>query len=222
MEEARRKEFNGTVQGAGHQTITVIPAANGLQSLFQTCQLVGPPGLLLTQAPITLAVAQQPPAADAPAEPKRQASPPGGAPGPGADPLGAKPKKSKEQLAELKASYGRRQFATEAEIARLMRVTGLTKRAIKKWFSDTRYNQRNAKEHQGAVPGEAPPPDGPPDQNPELEEEEGGAAEDPDANNAAQGRCVCVSMCVCVCVCLHALKKGGCEELGGVPGAISP
>ncbi|XP_056439346.1 zinc fingers and homeoboxes protein 1-like [Gadus chalcogrammus] len=164
VEEARRKKFNGTVQGAGHQTITVIPAANGLQSLFQTCQLVGPPGLLLTQAPITLAVAQQPLAADAPAEPKRQASPPGGggAPGPGADPLGAKPKKSKEQLAELKASYGRRQFATEAEIARLMRVTGLTKRAIKKWFSDTRYNQRNAKEHQGAVPGEAPPPDGPP------------------------------------------------------------
>lgn len=59
----------------------------------------------------------------------------------------AKPKKSKEQLAELKASYSKRQFATEEEISRLMQVTKLSKRAIKKWFSDTRYNQRNSKDH---------------------------------------------------------------------------
>ncbi|CAL8299726.1 unnamed protein product [Lota lota] len=175
VEEARRKKFNGTVQQSVPQTITVIPAAsNGLQSLFQTCQIVGQSGLVLTQSPITLAVAQQP--GEPPAEPKRQASPPGAA---GADPLGAKPKKSKEQLAELKASYGRRQFATEAEIARLMRVTGLTKRAIKKWFSDTRYNQRNAKEHQGAggAPGEAPPLHVPPGESASAPDEGGVSAD---------------------------------------------
>lgn len=56
-----------------------------------------------------------------------------------------RPKKSKEQLAELKASYLKNHFVTDAEIARLMKVTNLTKGEIKKWFSDTRYNQRNSK-----------------------------------------------------------------------------
>lgn len=56
-----------------------------------------------------------------------------------------RPKKSKEQLAELKASYLKNHFATDAEIARLMKLTNLTKGEIKKWFSDTRYNQRNSK-----------------------------------------------------------------------------
>ncbi|KAG7277492.1 hypothetical protein CRUP_037363 [Coryphaenoides rupestris] len=61
------------------------------------------------------------------------------------DTFGMRPKKSKEQLAELKASYTHNQFASDAEIARLMRLTNLTKGEIKKWFSDTRYNQRNSK-----------------------------------------------------------------------------
>ncbi|TNN51769.1 Zinc fingers and homeoboxes protein 1 [Liparis tanakae] len=38
-----------------------------------------------------------------------------------------------------------------------MQDTKLSKRAIKKWFSDTRYNQRNAKDHHGVPLGEAPP-----------------------------------------------------------------
>ncbi|MEQ2314872.1 hypothetical protein AMECASPLE_016399 [Ameca splendens] len=72
VEEARRKQFNGTVHTVP-QTITVIPAhqlsaaANGLQSILQTCQIVGQPGLVFTQvgpggnlpvtSPITLTVA---------------------------------------------------------------------------------------------------------------------------------------------------------------------
>lgn len=54
VEEARRKQFNGTVHTVP-QTITVIPAhqlsaaANGLQSILQTCQIVGQPGLMFTQ-----------------------------------------------------------------------------------------------------------------------------------------------------------------------------
>ncbi|KAJ8000139.1 hypothetical protein DPEC_G00201740 [Dallia pectoralis] len=164
VEEARRKKFNGSVQQVP-QTITVIPAnfataANGLQSIFQTCQIVGQPGMVLTQvggggnvpvaSPITLTVAGVAnPRTSASKVPEPSVSDTASPLSP--DPLGARPKKSKEQLAVLKASYLRRQFATEAEISRLMKVTNLTKRAIKKWFSDTRYNQRNSKDHHGVA-----------------------------------------------------------------------
>lgn len=177
VEEARRKKFNGTVQTVP-QTITVIPAniaaaTNGLQSIFQTCQIVGQPGLVLTQvagnasampvaSPITLTVAgvpgNQPKAAEpSTSESKTEMSATAASAALSLDAAAAKPKKSKEQLAELKASYGRRQFATEAEISRLMQVTKLSKRAIKKWFSDTRYNQRNSKDHHGVLLSEPPP-----------------------------------------------------------------
>ncbi|XP_015256438.1 PREDICTED: zinc fingers and homeoboxes protein 1 [Cyprinodon variegatus] len=167
VEEARRKKFNGTVQTVP-QTITVIPAnigasTNGLQSIFQTCQIVGQPGLVLTQvagsgstvpvaSPITLTVAgvpgNQPKAAEASApESNADVSASSASTSLSLDAGATKPKKSKEQLAELKASYSRRQFATEEEISRLMEVTKLSKRAIKKWFSDTRYNQRNSRDH---------------------------------------------------------------------------
>ncbi|XP_061615939.1 zinc fingers and homeoboxes protein 1-like isoform X3 [Phyllopteryx taeniolatus] len=164
VEDARRKRSNGTVQTLRQsvpQTITVIPAnmaANGVHSIFQTCQIVGQPGLVLAQvgggaavanvpvaAPVALTVAGVPgnlrKAAEASAESRAETSSSSAA----LD-SASKPKKSKEQLAELKASYGRRQFATDAEISRLMQVTGLSKRAIKKWFSDTRYNQRNSRD----------------------------------------------------------------------------
>ncbi|XP_041868465.1 zinc fingers and homeoboxes protein 1-like [Melanotaenia boesemani] len=176
VEEARRKKFNGTVQTVP-QTITVIPAniaaaANGLQSIFQTCQIVGQPGLVLTQvagngstmpvaSPITLTVAGVPGNQPKAAEPSASESNTEMAASSTSTPLsldstGTKPKKSKEQLAELKASYSRRQFATEAEISRLMQVTKLSKRAIKKWFSDTRYNQRNSKDHHSLLLSETP------------------------------------------------------------------
>nr|XP_033958467.1 zinc fingers and homeoboxes protein 1-like isoform X2 [Pseudochaenichthys georgianus] len=122
VEEARRKQFNGTVHTVP-QTITVIPAhqlsvaANGLQSILQTCQIVGQHGLVFTQENSALS----------------------------ADTFNLRPKKSKEQLAELKASYLKNHFVTDTEISRLMKLTNLTKGEIKKWFSDTRYNQRNSK-----------------------------------------------------------------------------
>lgn len=182
VEEARRKKFNGTVQTVP-QTITVIPAniaaaTNGLQSIFQTCQIVGQPGLVLTQvagnsstvpvtSPITLTVAGVPGNQPKAAEPSTSESKTEMLAGTSLslDASATKPKKSKEQLAELKASYSRRQFATEAEISRLMQVTKLSKRAIKKWFSDTRYNQRNSKDHHAVLLSEtsssrAPAPGG--------------------------------------------------------------
>ncbi|CAL8336970.1 unnamed protein product [Gadus morhua 'NCC'] len=177
VEEARRKQFNGTVHTVP-QTITVIPAhhlsaaANGLQSILQTCQIVGQHGLLFTQvgpggnlpvtSPITLTVAGMPNQSQSAkgftcqpspgnSELKRATTiqPPSLSPQENSalscDTFGMRPKKSKEQLAELKASYTKNTFASDAEIARLMRLTNLTKGEIKKWFSDTRYNQRNSK-----------------------------------------------------------------------------
>lgn len=177
VEEARRKQFNGTVHTVP-QTITVIPAhqlsaaANGLQSILQTCQIVGQSGLVFTQvgpsgnlpvtSPITLTVAGLPSQSQSSSRVSAQSStsnsemkrattvqPPSLSPQENsalsADTFGMRPKKSKEQLAELKASYLKNHFVTDAEIARLMKLTNLTKGEIKKWFSDTRYNQRNSK-----------------------------------------------------------------------------
>ncbi|XP_045870055.1 zinc fingers and homeoboxes protein 1 [Meles meles] len=179
VEEARRKQFNGTVHTVP-QTITVIPThistgSNGLPSILQTCQIVGQPGLVLTQvagantlpvtAPIALTVAgvpsqtnvqkSQAPAAQPNAEtkPATAAIPPSplikhetATANP--DSFGIRAKKTKEQLAELKVSYLKNQFPHDSEIIRLMKITGLTKGEIKKWFSDTRYNQRNSKSNQ--------------------------------------------------------------------------
>uniref|UniRef100_A0A3Q4ARV8 Zinc fingers and homeoboxes protein 1 n=1 Tax=Mola mola TaxID=94237 RepID=A0A3Q4ARV8_MOLML len=182
VEEARRKQFNGTVHTVP-QTITVIPAhqlsaaANGLQSILQTCQIVGQPGLVFTQvgpggnlpvtSPITLTVAGmpsqsqssnrvscQPTLTNSDLKRATTVQPPSLSPQClcvclcntlFADTFSLRPKKSKEQLAELKASYLKNHFVTDAEIARLMNLTNLTKGEIKKWFSDTRYNQRNSK-----------------------------------------------------------------------------
>ncbi|NXU80326.1 ZHX1 protein, partial [Oreotrochilus melanogaster] len=179
VEEARRKQFNGTVHTVP-QTITVIPAhisaaSNGLPSILQTCQIVGQPGLVLTQvagantlpvtAPIALTVAGVPNqtqlqksqihTAQPLAESKQAAATP--APQPiknesalmNPDSFGIRAKKTKEQLAELKVSYLKNQFPQDSEIVRLMKTTGLTKGEIKKWFSDTRYNQRNSKNNHG-------------------------------------------------------------------------
>ncbi|XP_032771560.1 zinc fingers and homeoboxes protein 1 [Rattus rattus] len=179
VEEARRKQFNGTVHTVP-QTITVIPThistgSNGLPSILQTCQIVGQPGLVLTQvagantlpvtAPIALTVAGVPnqtnvqksqvPAAQPAAEtkPATAAVPSSPSVRPEAalvnpDSFGIRAKKTKEQLAELKVSYLKNQFPHDSEIIRLMKITGLTKGEIKKWFSDTRYNQRNSKSNQ--------------------------------------------------------------------------
>uniref|UniRef100_A0A3B5MN44 Zinc fingers and homeoboxes protein 1 n=1 Tax=Xiphophorus couchianus TaxID=32473 RepID=A0A3B5MN44_9TELE len=186
VEEARRKQFNGTVHTVP-QTITVIPAhqlsaaANGLQSILQTCQIVGQPGLVFTQvggnlpvtSPITLTVAGLPSQSQSSSRVSCQSTPTNSElkrattvqppslntvlmanffpsltkenSALSADSFSLRPKKSKEQLAELKASYLKNHFASDAEIARLMKLTNLTKGEIKKWFSDTRYNQRNSK-----------------------------------------------------------------------------
>lgn len=167
VEEARKKMFNGTIQSAP-PTITVLPAqlapAKMSQPILQTalpCQILGQTSLVLTQvtsgsttvscSPITLTVAgvtnhgqkrplvtpqvapepKRPHIAQVPEPPPSAANPP---PPPASD-----RKKTKLQIAHLKASFLQSQFPDDAEVYRLIEVTGLARSEIKKWFSDHRY-----------------------------------------------------------------------------------
>ncbi|XP_060628211.2 zinc fingers and homeoboxes protein 3 [Anolis sagrei] len=59
------------------------------------------------------------------------------------DPYAYKNKKSYEQLTTLKDSFYRNQFPGHSEVERLSKLTGLTTRHVRKWFSDRRYHCRN-------------------------------------------------------------------------------
>ncbi|MBZ3885519.1 Zinc fingers and homeoboxes protein 2 [Sciurus carolinensis] len=167
VEEARKKMFNGTIQTVP-PTITVLPAqlapTKMSQPILQTalpCQILGQTSLVLTQvtsgsttvscSPITLAVAgvanhgqkrplvtsqaapepKRPHITQVPEPPPKVANPP---PTPASD-----RKKTKLQIAHLKASFLQSQFPDDAEVYRLIEVTGLARSEIKKWFSDHRY-----------------------------------------------------------------------------------
>lgn len=56
-------------------------------------------------------------------------------------------KKTKEQIAALKESFVASQFPDNAEIYRLIEVTGLSRSEIKKWFSDHRYRSQRGIVH---------------------------------------------------------------------------
>ncbi|XP_078253793.1 zinc fingers and homeoboxes protein 2a [Rhinoraja longicauda] len=62
-------------------------------------------------------------------------------------------KKSKEQMAVLKASFAISPFPEDEEIFRLLHVTKLTRSEIKKWFSDNRY--RTQRGHSSHTPAES-------------------------------------------------------------------
>lgn len=137
------------------------------QPILQTalpCQILGQTSLVLTQvtsgsttvscSPITLAVAgvtshsQKRPLVtpQAAPEPKRPhvaqvAQVPEPPPKLASLSLAAASdrKKTKEQITHLKASFLRNQFPDDAEIYRLIEMTGLARSEIKKWFSDHRY-----------------------------------------------------------------------------------
>lgn len=61
------------------------------------------------------------------------------------DPSFYKGKKSQEQLGALKDSFLLCQFPDQDEVERLIALTGLTVREVRKWFSDRRYHFRNLK-----------------------------------------------------------------------------
>ncbi|XP_043926915.1 zinc fingers and homeoboxes protein 2 [Protopterus annectens] len=167
VEEARKKMFNGTIQQLP-QTITVLPAqftaaTTVSQPLLQTtvpCQIIGQPGLVLTQipkgpsvtcTPVTLAVgsstghAHKRPlqnshsATEAKQLKLLNVSVKDPVPSSVAAGLLHERKKTKGQIAALKSSFMRSHFPADEEIYRLIEVTGLPRSDIKKWFSDNRY-----------------------------------------------------------------------------------
>ncbi|XP_019951616.1 zinc fingers and homeoboxes protein 3 [Paralichthys olivaceus] len=61
------------------------------------------------------------------------------------DPSFYKSKKSQVQLSALKDSFQVSQFPDQEEVDRLVAMTGLTVREVRKWFSDRRYHFRSLK-----------------------------------------------------------------------------
>uniref|UniRef100_A0A8C5JXH2 Zinc fingers and homeoboxes protein 2 n=1 Tax=Jaculus jaculus TaxID=51337 RepID=A0A8C5JXH2_JACJA len=167
VEEARKKMFNGTIQSVP-PTITVLPAqltpTKMSQPILQTalpCQILGQTSLVLTQvtsgsttvscSPITLAVTgvtnhgQKRPLVSSQAVPESKRphitqvpEPPPKVVNTPLTPTNDR-KKTKLQIAHLKASFLQSQFPDDAEVYRLIEVTGLARSEIKKWFSDHRY-----------------------------------------------------------------------------------
>lgn len=91
------------------------------------------------------------------------------------DPSFYKGKKSQEQLGALKDSFQLCQFPDQDEVERLITLTGLTVREVRKWFSDRRYHFRNLKGARASTGGQGKSSSGtgngsagsanPPDQN---------------------------------------------------------
>ncbi|XP_053429819.1 zinc fingers and homeoboxes protein 3 [Nycticebus coucang] len=65
-----------------------------------------------------------------------------------------KNKKSHEQLSALKGSFCRNQFPGQSEVEHLTKVTGLSTREVRKWFSDRRYHCRNLKGSRAMMSGD--------------------------------------------------------------------
>lgn len=71
------------------------------------------------------------------------------------DPSFYKGKKSQEQLNALKDSFQSCQFPDQDEVDRLISLTGLTVREVRKWFSDRRYHFRNLKGTRSSTGGQS-------------------------------------------------------------------
>ncbi|KAL1021598.1 hypothetical protein UPYG_G00015390 [Umbra pygmaea] len=71
------------------------------------------------------------------------------------DPSFYKSKKTVEQLSALKESFTHNQFPSQEEVDRLIALTGLTVREVRKWFSDRRYHFRNLKGGRSTTAGQS-------------------------------------------------------------------
>ncbi|XP_069813241.1 zinc fingers and homeoboxes protein 2 [Dendropsophus ebraccatus] len=164
VEEARKKMFNGTIQSVP-QSFTVVPApltttAKVGQPIIQTavpCQFLGQTGLVLTQVTNTPTVTVSSYSSGTPSpsqkrsiqspqeapEPKRQMTVKASSPSPSmVSSSRHERKKTNQQIAILKSSFVNSQFPDDAEVYRLIEITGLSRSEIKKWFSDYRYRSQ--------------------------------------------------------------------------------
>ncbi|XP_053571303.1 zinc fingers and homeoboxes protein 2 [Bombina bombina] len=174
VEEARKKMFNGTIQSVP-QTITVLPGpltttAKVSQPVIQTavpCQILGQTGLVLTQVTNTSAVTVPQVSANVGNITRHIQKRPLSSPKEGPEPKRhntsqtppvlpksnipitppSERKKTKQQIALLKASFVVSQFPDDTEIYRLIDATGLSRGEIKKWFSDHRYRSQRGIVH---------------------------------------------------------------------------
>ncbi|XP_032431815.1 zinc fingers and homeoboxes protein 3 isoform X2 [Xiphophorus hellerii] len=73
------------------------------------------------------------------------------------DPSFYKGKKSQEQLSILKDSFLLSQWPDQEEVDRLIGLTSLTVREVRKWFSDRRYHFRNCKSSRSSTGGQSKP-----------------------------------------------------------------
>ncbi|XP_015671230.1 zinc fingers and homeoboxes protein 3 [Protobothrops mucrosquamatus] len=71
------------------------------------------------------------------------------------DPNLLKNKKSYEQLSALKDSFCKNQFPGQTEVERLTKMTGLSIRDVRKWFSDRRYHYRNIRGNKYVLGGDS-------------------------------------------------------------------
>uniref|UniRef100_A0A8C5WSP4 Zinc fingers and homeoboxes 3 n=1 Tax=Laticauda laticaudata TaxID=8630 RepID=A0A8C5WSP4_LATLA len=71
------------------------------------------------------------------------------------DPNLLKNKKSYEQLSALKDSFCRNQFPGQNEVERLTKITGLSIREVRKWFSDRRYHWKNIRGNKSVLGGDS-------------------------------------------------------------------
>ncbi|CAB1329233.1 unnamed protein product [Coregonus sp. 'balchen'] len=153
-------------QTQAQHTITVLPASLGSTGIPHILQgsLVGQGGVIVTQpmmangiqvsnAPMALAAASSPStkhfssSSPAPSGSTDASGTPISRTLPNTflDPSFYKSKKSVEQLCALKESFTNNQFPNQEEVDRLISITGLTVREVRKWFSDRRYHFRNLK-----------------------------------------------------------------------------
>uniref|UniRef100_A0A8C4SA18 Zinc fingers and homeoboxes 3b n=1 Tax=Erpetoichthys calabaricus TaxID=27687 RepID=A0A8C4SA18_ERPCA len=174
IEDSRRKMFNTIIQAAPQphhpHTITVLPASLGSGSIPHILQgnLVRPGGVIVTQSvmpngiqltssPVSLAVTPKPQNSNNTSsssiikvpgtlQPVVNVTPSTRTlPSSVLDPSFYKNKKSQEQLTALKQSFISNQFPEQDEVEQLTKITGLTTREVRKWFSDRRYHYRNLK-----------------------------------------------------------------------------
>ncbi|XP_069777019.1 zinc fingers and homeoboxes protein 2a isoform X2 [Narcine bancroftii] len=135
--------FTQVANGAAVPCSPVAPRAAGGSGQAQTQKR----GALTTQVPVDCKRAS---VAQVLAQLAAQGQPLPFVPVSGAD-VSTGRKKTKEQMAELKASFATSQFPDDQEILRLMQVTKLSRSEIKKWFSDNRYRtQRGHTSHASA------------------------------------------------------------------------
>ncbi|XP_056404049.1 zinc fingers and homeoboxes protein 3 isoform X2 [Hyla sarda] len=167
IEDSRKKMFNTVIQSipqpVPQPTITVLNAplvanANSVHHLIQAAlpgQIVGQPqgagGLLVTQPIVTNGIQGTTVPITVPSvttdesgldfDYQMTTSP--GMPSPNSYDTSARSKKSRHQLGALKNSFCKSHYPSHSEVAKLTRITGLTTRDVRKWFSDKRYHFRN-------------------------------------------------------------------------------